>query len=79
MQGQNINMVAMMTAAEFAIEQYWVAHGFGPSYRDLQSALGIKSLSTVHRIVKRMEEENLVVPAGNRKRGIVLVRTSRRW
>ena len=32
-------------------------HGYAPSYREIQLAIGVKSVSTVHDYIKRLESE----------------------
>ena len=37
--------------------KYADQNGFAPSYREIQLATGVKSVSTVHDYVKRLEAE----------------------
>lgn len=39
------------------IKAYLKMHGVSPSYRVMADALGLKSRSNLHRIVKRLQEE----------------------
>lgn len=40
------------------VELFYLSHKYPPSIRDIQSALGIKSTSTVHRDVLTLSEQN---------------------
>jgi repressor LexA len=43
------------------IRAYSKIHGVAPSYDTIALGLGMKSRSNIHRMVKRMEEEGLLV------------------
>lgn len=47
--------------------------GYPPSIRDIASALSIKSTSTVHYYLKKLEDKNVIKREGNINRGISLV------
>lgn len=42
------------------IEHYTQAHGFAPSVRDIAEAIGVKSTSTVHSCLRRLEELHFI-------------------
>lgn len=44
--------------------------GYAPSVRDICSALGIKSTSTVHLYIKRLEEKGYIDRCGGKSRAI---------
>lgn len=39
------------------INSYTEQHGFAPSYREIQAAVGVGSTSTIYNYVKRLETE----------------------
>ena len=43
------------------IRAYSKIHGVAPSYETIALGLGMKSRSNIHRMVKRMEEEGLLI------------------
>ena len=43
------------------IRAYTKIHGVAPSYESIALGLGMKSRSNIHRMVKRMEEEGLLI------------------
>jgi repressor LexA len=54
------------------IEQSINKFGYSPCLRDIQHALEIKSLSTVHMIVSKLEEKGYLVKDGSKSRAIRL-------
>lgn len=46
--------------------------GYAPSVRDICAALGIKSTSTVHQYIKRLEEKGLIHKADGKSRALKL-------
>lgn len=54
-----------------AIEEYYLANGFGASFRDIQRATGIGSLSTVDRYVKQLRAEGLIIAKRDHYRTLI--------
>lgn len=48
------------------------SQGYAPSVRDICAALGIKSTSTVHQYIKRLEEKGLIHKADGKSRALKL-------
>lgn len=48
--------------------------GFGPSYREIASGLGMRSASGIHRIVTGLEERGAVRRLADRARSVEVVR-----
>ncbi|KAB2680504.1 hypothetical protein F9K78_16820 [Brucella pseudintermedia] len=46
--------------------------GYGPSYEEIQEALGLHSKSGVHRIIEGLEERDLIVRRPGIRRSIAL-------
>lgn len=55
------------------IKAYHKIHGATPSYEVMAKALGMKSKSNMHRIVKRLEEEGHLSKRPNKYYGIKVV------
>ncbi len=51
-------------------------NGFAPSVRDIESALGFKSTSTVHMYINRLEELGLIRKADGKSRALSLTGVS---
>lgn len=47
--------------------------GYGPSYEEIQEALGLHSKSGVHRIVEGLEERSLIIRRPRIRRSIALM------
>lgn len=54
------------------ILQYTKAHGYPPSVREIGSAVGLKSPSTVHFHMKKLEAEGYILKADGKTRAISL-------
>ncbi len=59
-----------------AIENYWDQFSCGPSLDSLASALGLSSKSTVHAMIKRLEEGGWVTMQPNRWRTVMSTRNN---
>lgn len=46
--------------------------GYGPSYEEIQEAIGLASKSGVHRIIEGLEERDLIVRRPGMRRSIAL-------
>jgi len=57
-----------------AVEDHWAIQGYAPSYRELAASTGLKSVSSVAEIVKRLEADGLVTFKKDRKRTIKSLR-----
>jgi SOS-response transcriptional repressor LexA len=57
-----------------AVEDYWAIRGYAPSYRELAEYTGLRSVSSVAEIVKRLEADGLVTYKKDRKRTIKSLR-----
>lgn len=55
------------------IKAYYKIHGATPSYEVMAKALGMKSKSNMHRIVKRLEEEGHLSKRPHKYYGIKVV------
>ncbi|EJU19983.1 repressor LexA [Peptoanaerobacter stomatis] len=55
------------------IKWYLSENGFSPSISDIETSLDLKSTSTVHRILKLLEEKNYINRQSNKNRSITLV------
>lgn len=42
------------------IKRYLLATGFTPTFREISGVMGLESLNTVHRHMKRLEEKGLI-------------------
>lgn len=49
-----------------------IENGYAPSVRDIESALGFKSTSTVHMYISRLEEFGLIKKSDGKSRAITL-------
>lgn len=56
-----------------AIINYINENGFGPSIRELGNTVGLKSTSTIHYYVKRLEEKGYIIRKGNSPRALTVV------
>lgn len=56
-----------------AINLYYDKYGFAPTIRELKSATGIKSLSTVHKHIEGLEKEGKITKVSNAPRTIRVV------
>ena len=54
--------------------EYVDNNGYSPSLRDIQKALGVKSVSTVHRYAKILEAENKLDMKANSPRALAACR-----
>ena len=52
--------------------QYTQEHGYPPSFREIKLAVGLKSPSTVHFHLKRLQEQGLIEKGDFKGRAIVL-------
>ena len=59
-----------------AIEAYWEEFNCGPSLDALAYTLGISSKSTVHAMLKRLEDNGLVTMQPNKWRTVMSTRRS---
>lgn len=57
-----------------AIINYINENGFGPSIRELRNTVGLKSTSTIHYYVKRLEEKGYIIRKGNSPRAIMVLK-----
>ena len=55
------------------ITDHAAVHGYAPSVREIGEAVGLKSTSSVHQRLRRLEKAGLVRRASNRARSIVVV------
>ena len=55
------------------IADYATTHGYAPSIREIGTAVGLTSTSSVHQRLRRLEKAGLVRRASNRARSIVVV------
>ena len=66
------NFMEKLTAKERAIYEYIKEtiekNGYSPSVRDIRSDLGIKSTSTVHVYINRLEEKGLIYKQNGKSR-----------
>lgn len=53
-----------------------IENGYAPSVRDIESALGFKSTSTVHMYINRLEEFGLIKKNDGKSRAITLCNTA---
>lgn len=58
------------------IREWKIVHGGVPTYRQMAEAVGIASISGIHRIVKQLEERGLIRRLDNKWQTIVLVEPS---
>ena len=42
------------------IKQFWEDHGYAPKFEHIRIALGLKSKSSVHRLIHALRERGLV-------------------
>ena len=54
--------------------EYVDNNGYSPSFRDIQKALGVRSVSTVHRYAKILEAENKLDMKANSPRALAACR-----
>lgn len=54
------------------IDKYIATRGYSPSYDEMKDALGLASKSGVHRLVRGLEERNLINTIPDRARAIVI-------
>ena len=59
-----------------AIESYWETQHCGPSLEAIAEMVGVSSRSTVHAIVKKLEEDGWITMQPKRWRTIMSVRNS---
>lgn len=66
----------MLTAQQKRLYDYIASKGAtgAPSYREMQAALGLCSVSGVHRLVKCLEERGFVKRIARRSRCIEIIR-----
>lgn len=57
-----------------AIERHFSEHGTSPSYRELQAAVGIKSVSHIARIIENLVRNGFIRRPRGRRRGIEIIR-----
>lgn len=50
--------------------KYITKHGYAPSVREIAKGIGLKSTSTVHDYLKKLQEEGLIEIRGNSSRAI---------
>lgn len=55
------------------IREWKIVHGGVPTYRQMAEAVGIASISGIHRIVKQLEERGLIRRLDNKWQTIALV------
>lgn len=55
------------------IRSYIEANGYSPTYRDIQTALALRSKSGVHRLVHRLAERGAITHIADRHQSIGLV------
>ena len=55
-----------------AVAAFSADKGYPPSYRDLSAALGYRSTSTAHQLVKRLRELGYIKPGDALARSLVL-------
>ena len=53
-----------------AIKDYWASNGYGPSYSEIQTALGAKSKASVQFLISKLEERGYVERIPNLARSI---------
>ena len=59
------------------INSYTEQHGFAPSYREIQAAVGVGSTSTIYNYVKRLEAEKLLDMRRGRPRTVSASRSQK--
>ena len=59
-----------------AIEDYWAENHCGPSLEAIASRVGVSSRSTIHAIVKRLQEDGWITMQPKRWRTIMSTRNS---
>ena len=59
------------------IGEYTKQHGYAPSYREIQSAVGVGSTSTIYNYVKRLEAEKLLDMRRGRPRTVSASRSQK--
>ena len=66
-----------LTAHQKRVLEYLVAfiaeHGIAPSYDQIQAHLGLKSKSSVHRVIHELEERGAIQRLPNRARAITII------
>ena len=58
--------------------QYTQEHGYPPSFREIKLAVGLKSPSTVHFHLKRLQEQGLIEKGDFKGRAIVLTQPKKK-
>ena len=59
-----------------AIESHWDQYSCGPSLESLAEAVGVSSKSTIHAMIKRLQEGGWVTIQPNRWRTVMSTRNS---
>jgi repressor LexA len=55
------------------ISRFVTEHGYSPSYEEIKSGMGLRSLATVHKHVANLEKKSLLTRDYNRSRSIDLI------
>lgn len=55
------------------MRDFYVAHGFAPTYREIGEAIGVKSTQTIHHLVHLMMDDGVVTLVRGRPRTLRLV------
>lgn len=58
-----------------AIKDYIEANGFSPTVRELCEIVGLKSSSTVHNHLKKLQSKGFITKMGNSPRTIKILKT----
>ena len=69
MKKSEVNLAKLLTY----LKNYQCQHGYTPSYREMQSYLGLKSVNTVDYYINKLVERDLVRKHPLRKRAIEIV------
>ncbi len=56
----------------YFIKDYYVKYGYSPSVRDICKGIGIKSTSTVHNHLNRLQNEGRITYSDGKRRAIVI-------
>lgn len=67
-----LSMTPRQKQAYYFIRSFIDKEGYGPSYEEIQEALGMHSKSGVHRLVEGLEERGLIVRRPRIRRSIAL-------
>lgn len=70
---ENLLAGSMILKISDFIRDYYGEYGFAPTYREIGSAVGVKSTETIHRLVHIMMDDGVVTQVRGKPRTLRLV------